>query len=168
MAIIAKETRKEWAQAPEGLWPAVCVDIIELGLVETAWGKKEKVRLVWQIEERNPDTNKPFEIRRDFGLSLSEKSHLRPFLEAWRGKKFLKEELDGFDLERLIGVNCQIQIIQNLTEEGRIYSNVQAVVPYPKGIPRMRAVDYVRVKDRAKDQGNTPEASDGSDDALPF
>jgi len=50
MAIIAKETRKEWTQAPEGLWPAVCVDVVELGLVETAWGKKEKVRLVWQIE----------------------------------------------------------------------------------------------------------------------
>lgn len=168
MAIIAKDTRREWTQAPEGLWPAVCVDVVELGLVETAWGKKERVRLVWQIEEQNPDTNKPHEIRRDFGLSLSEKSHLRPFLEAWRGKKFLKEELDGFDLEKLLGVNCQIQIIQNITEEGRIYSNVQAVVPAAKGTPKLRPADYVRVKDRAKEQGNAPGESDGPDEALPF
>lgn len=168
MPIIAKETRKEWTQAPEGLWPAVCVDVVELGLVETAWGKKEKVRLVWQIEEQNPDTKKPFEIRRDFGLSLSEKSHLRPFLEAWRGKKFLKEELDGFDLEKLLGANCQVQIIQNITEEGRIYANIQAVVPAGKGAPKLRAQDYVRVKDRAKDQGNSGEGDDGGGESVPF
>jgi hypothetical protein len=125
------------------------------------------VRLVWQIEERNPDTSKPFEIRRDFGLSLSEKSHLRPFLEAWRGKKFVKDELDGFDLEKLLGANCQIQIIQNLTEEGRIYSNVQAVVPMGRGATKLRPTDYVRQKDRAKEQGNTDEKM-VQDDDVPF
>src|SRR3989304_2084867 len=107
MTLIAKENRRNWTQAPEGLHQAVCVDVIDLGLVKTEWGEKPKVRLIFQIalfnddesEQYNPDFtegDRRFEVRRDFGLSLSEKSLLRPFLESWRGRKFTKEELEGF------------------------------------------------------------------------
>jgi hypothetical protein len=167
MAIIARDNRKEWTAAPEGLHQAVCIDVVDLGLVPTPWGDKSKVRIVWQLSEINPDTGKPFEVRRDFGLSLSEKAHLRGTLEAWRGRKFTKEELDGFDLERLIGANCQVQIIHNLSDEGRTYANVQAVVPPARNLPKLHPQDYVRVKDRAKVQGNGKEEANGSDE-VPF
>src|SRR3972149_6942366 len=74
ISIVAKDTRKDWTPAPEGLHQAVCVDVIDLGMVQTQWGEKHKVRLVWQIDEINPDTGKRHEVRADFGLSLSEKS----------------------------------------------------------------------------------------------
>jgi hypothetical protein len=99
---------------------------------------------------------------------LSEKSRLRPTLEAWRGRKFTKEELDGFDLEKLIAAPCQIQIVHNISDEGRIYGNMQAVVPSAKGMAKLSPQDYVRMKDRAREQGTGTPTSPGDDDALPF
>lgn len=178
MSIIAKENRREWTQPPEGLFQAVCADVVDLGLVKTEWGDKPKVRLLFQLglfnedgvtESLNHDTDPPkrFEVRRDFGLSLSEKSALRPFLESWRGKKFTKDELDGFDLERLLGVNCQVQLIHNITEQGKTYANIQAAVPLGRGMLKMHVSEgYVRVKDRAKEQGTGSEP--GADEDVPF
>ena len=178
MSIIAKENRREWTQPPEGLHPGICVDVIDLGLVKTEWGDKEKIRLIWEValfkedgvtEQLNPDFDEPkrFEVRRDFGLSLSEKSALRPFLESWRGRKFTPKELEGFDLEKLLAVNCQLQLIHNITEQGRIYSNVQAAVPLGRGMAKVHPANgYVRVKDRVKAQGTGETA--GEDEEVPF
>lgn len=169
MSLIARENKKEWTQAPEGLHHAVCCDVVDLGMVESPpWGKKHKARLLWQIEEINPDTGKRFEIRADYGLSLSEKSRLRPTLEAWRGRKFTEDELEGFDLEILVGVNCQVQVIHNLTAKGKTYANVQAVVPAPKGIPKLAVQDYIRVKDRPAAGTQSEEAPAHGNDDVPF
>ncbi len=168
MAIMAKDTRKDWTPAPEGLHQAVCVDVVDLGLVQTAWGEKHKVRLVWQLEDVNPETTKRFEVRADYGLSLNEKSRLRPTLEAWRGRKFTREELEGFDLEKLVGVNCQVQVVHNITEEGRTYANVQAVVPLGRGMVKLRADGYVRMKERLDKQAAEDEAASRQEDEVPF
>lgn len=169
MSIMAKDSRRDWTPAPEGLHQAVAVDVVDLGLVDTQWGQKHRVRIIWQLEHVNPDTKKRFEVRRDFGLSLSEKSHLRPTLEAWRGRKFTKEELEGFDLEKLLGANCQVQVVHNITEDGNTYANIQAVVPLGKGMVKLSPDNYVRVKDRPKQQGNGGEEAPGhGDDEVPF
>lgn len=177
MPIYAKESSRVWTQAPEGLHQAVCCDVVDLGLVKTEWGEKPKVRIVFQLalinengsEELNPDFDPPrrFEVRRDFGLSLSEKSLLRPFLESWRGRKFTKEELAGFDVEKLLGVNCQLQIIHYITDQGKTFANIQAAVPLGRGMAKIHAQDYVRHVDRVKTQeGGTP--SEYGDDDCPF
>lgn len=174
MAITAKESKREWTPAPEGLHQAICCDVVDLGLVDTEWGKKQKVRLIFQIalpnedgtEELNPDFDPPrrFEVRRDFGLTLSEKSMLRPFLESWRGRKFTKEELEGFDLEKLLGVNCQVQIIHNITEQGKRFANIQAAVPLGRGMAKIHVQDYIRQVDRATTHPGVNE----QDEEVPF
>lgn len=170
MSLYARENRREWTQTPEGLHQAVCIDVVDLGLVKTEWGEKPKVRLVFQVglfnedgtEILNTDTDPParFQVRRDFGLSLSEKSLLRPFLESWRGKKFTKEELEGFDLDKLLGVNCQLQIIHNVTEAGKTYANIQAVVPVGRGMEVLQSEGYTKVRDRGMESHD--------DESIPF
>lgn len=168
MPIIAKDSRREWTPAPEGLHTAVCVDVVDLGMVPTPWGDKHKVRIIWQIEETNPDTGRRHEVRSDFGLSLSEKGRLRPTLEAWRGRKFTKEELEAFDLEKLLNAPCQVQVVHNISDEGRVFANVQAVVPAAKGMVRLSPQEYVRVKDRAQQQENNGPDMKEESDAVPF
>src|SRR5688572_23597028 len=120
MATVAKDSGSNFTPAPEGVHHAVCVDVI------AAWQvprkdpkgeeyKRDEVTIVWQLDKQNPDNgNKRFQVRRIFGLSLSKKSQLRPFLESWRGRAFTDDELkNGFDVEKLIGVNCNLQIIHN-------------------------------------------------------
>jgi hypothetical protein len=167
MAIMAREPESKFTPAPEGLHQAVCVDVVDLGLVETQWGQKPKVEIRWQLDVVNEDAGKRFDIRARYTLSLSEKANLRKQLETWRGRKFSQEELQGFDLEKLIGVNCQLQVIHNLSDEGKTYANVQAIVPHNAKLPKIAPLDYVREQDRAKAHGNGPSAMPAEDE-VPF
>lgn len=167
MAIIARDSQTDFTPAPEGLHQAVCVDVVDQGLKDSQWGEKHKVDIRWQIDQPNPDNQgKPFMVIKRYTLSLSEKANLRQDLEAWRGRRFSKEELEGFDLEMLIGVNCQVQIIHNLGDNGKKWANVQAVVPLGKGMAKIQAQDYIRVIDR--DNGNGQGAAVQADDEVPF
>ena len=119
-------------------------------MVESAKYKpRHMIQLRWVLNAEPPlESGLPHMAVRSFGLSLGEKSSLRPILEAWRGKKFTEEELEGFDLERLIGVNCQIQILHN-KYQGKTYGNVQAVVPAARGVAKMEIpADYIRQAER--------------------
>jgi len=151
--IIASFTRGEFSPAPEGLHQAVCIDVVDKGMQQTAWGEKHKVQVRWVIDAVDEKTGRQHMVTSSYTLSLHKKALLRQHLEAWRGKRFTDEELKGFDLERLIGVNCQLQIVHSLGEENTVYSNVQAIVPLGKGMPQMAAPgDYVRVIDRENQQ----------------
>lgn len=176
MAIIAKGNKKEYTAAPEGLWQAVCVDVVDMGLEHNQRYDKDehKIQLRWILDEKeaglDPKTSKPFMVSRKLTLSLGEKSHLRPLLEAWRGKKFSKEELEGFDLECVIGIPCQVQIIHNAGDEGTVWANVQAIVPPARGAIKMRVPeDYVRVCDRDSKSGSADgNGFHAQDEDVPF
>jgi len=148
MPIFAREPESRFSPCPEGLHQAVCVDVVDLGMMVTQWGDKPKVRIVWQIDEVDPVTGRRYDVRGMYTLSLSEKSTLRKHLESWRGRKFSPAELRGFDLENLIGINCQLQVIHNLSDEGRTFANVQAIVPANAKAPKIAPDGYVRERDR--------------------
>ena len=166
MSIVAKENISEYSTAPEGLWPAVCCDVIDLGIVDSQWGESHQIEIRWQLEDNDPKTERPFMVLRRYRLSLHEKSNLRPMLEAWRGRKFNEEELTGFDLEKLVGVNCQVQVIHGIKSTGGTFAKVQAVVGPAKGTAKLAVRNYQRVIDRPKQQG-TDSHSD-ADESAPF
>ncbi len=172
MPIYARKKESEYTVAPEGLWPAVCVDVFDLGLVDTQFGKQEKIEITWQLEERDPETKKRFLIFQRYTPSLHEKSRLRPMLEAWRGRKFTKDEEREFDIEKLLGANCQLQVIHHIKDEGKTYANVQAVVPPAKGTTKLRPEDYTRKIDREKQYEKSPNGNGngyhGEDEDVPF
>jgi hypothetical protein len=168
MAFYVSDNGKDFTPAPEGLHPGVCVDVVDKGMVTGKWGAKPKCQLRWQIEERDPETGKRFLVVSQYTSSLNEKATLRAVLESWRGRKFTPEELKKFDLETLIGANCQIQIVHNLGDNGKTYANVQAVVRAAKGAPPVEAEDYVRDKDRAGKDPIGASSNDDEDDPVPF
>lgn len=167
MPIIAREPDSKFTPAPEGLHQAVCVDVHDIGLQKTPWGEKHKVLIVWQLDLVDDETGKRFDVRKFYTLSLSDKANLRKDLECWRGRKFTGDELQGFDLEKLITANCQLQVVHNLSDEGKTYANVQAIVPFNSKLgPKIAAREYVRLKDRARQQGN--DAPPLTDEDIPF
>ncbi len=68
------------------------------------------------------------------GLSLGSKSKLRQILETWRGKAFTESELQGFDLQTLLGVPCLLSIVQKTSGNGNTYSKVGGVSKLTKGM----------------------------------
>lgn len=148
MPIVAKRPNTSFTPAPEGPQQAVCVDVVDLGLVDYEWKGKKKtdamVRIIWHSAEINPETDQPYEISNRYTNSLGDKANLRKHLEAWRGKAFTEEERDGFDLETLIGVNAFMSIIQNVSK-GKTYANIASIMKLPKGMEPMPITEgYVR------------------------
>ena len=167
MPIIVKDNRREFTPAPEGLHQAVCVDVIDLGMQPSQWGEKQKVEIRWQLDQLDELTARRFLVTSRYTMSLNEKATLRHPREAWREKKFSQEELQGFDLEKLLGVNCQVQIVHNLSDKGGTFANVQAIVPLGKGMVKMRGEDYTRVKDR-EPSGTVATDREPAEDSVPF
>lgn len=179
MPIIAKASGSGYIPAPAGTWAAVCVDVVDLGMLKVSFGGKDKtqhkIRIVWQISEVRPD-NKPFEVSKRYTLSLHEKAGLRKDLESWRGKPFSQSELEGFDVETVLGVPCMLNIIKQ--EKGAdTYANVTAIMRLPKGMEAPSQRDYVRVCDRKPAEGvgeampdyEDPYGGHGiTDDDVPF
>lgn len=170
--ITACDTRRNYRPAPEGLHNAVCVDVIDLGVRESRYGPGPKVEMRWQVEGVDADSGRRFLVQELYTLSLNERAKLRQHLESWRGKALSKEELAGFDLEKLIGVGCQLQVIHRTTN-GATFANVQAVTPLTAGMPSLTPLGYVRAKDRV--EGGAPAAADrqepadkGAEEELPF
>jgi hypothetical protein len=163
---------REFAPAPEGLHQAVCVDVWEIWTEKRpehfGGGLVDKTRLVWQLDKEDKDGRR-FEVMGTYTASLHEKAKLRQHLESWRGRRFTDEELKGFELEQIVGVNCQIQVVHNVSANGKVYANVQAIVPLGKGQVKIRPEDFVRRKDRMQPQENTSgNGSVESDDDVPF
>jgi hypothetical protein len=148
----------EFTPAPEGVHNAVCVDVVDLGMVENMWGKKHQLKVVWEIEAQMEDGRR-FIVQKRYSASLHEKSTLSKDLKSWRGRAFTADELKGFDMEKVVGVACQLVVIHN-EKEGAIYANIQSILK--AGPTRLTpSGSYKRVKDRPADQrGATHHTSD--------
>lgn len=152
MAIIAKASSgSDFIPAPAGTWAAVCVDVVDLGILEVTFGgktkKQHKIRIVWQIDESMPN-NKPYTASKRYTLSLHEKAALRKDLESWRGRAFTNDELQGFDVETVLSVAALLNIIEERKPDGKTYSNIASIMRLPKAMQAPTARDYIRVIDR--------------------
>ncbi len=143
MPLIVKESENHFEPAPPGLHRAVCVDVVDMGLLESPFGVKHKIKEVWQTEARNKDKER-FQVRQVYTASLADGSNLRRDLESWRGRPFTGEELKGFDIEKLLGVNCQISVSHATSKKGRTFAKLTAVVPADKKAQKLLPEKYER------------------------
>jgi hypothetical protein len=139
MAIIAKqENENTFSPIPEGVHTAQCYAIVDLGIhySEKFDKKAHKVQVMWELPEEKYEyegEELPRVISKEYTLSLGEKANLRKDLQAWRGKAFTDEELQGFDLKNVLGKGCQLQIIHT-EKNGKTYSNIASIMGLPKGM----------------------------------
>jgi hypothetical protein len=150
--------------APEGEHNAVCVDVTDIEMRETAWGVKPKIRAVWELDAKMPD-GRPFVVGKTYTASLDQKATLRKDLKTWRGRDFTPEEARAFDTERLIGAPCRV-IIAHAERDGETYANVETVLRAGQ-VKLAPTGKYVRKKDRKDEQaggaGRVAADNDGGD-----
>ena len=130
----------DFKPAPAGTHMARCVRLIDLGTHHGEWQGKPTVRnqvyIGWELPDELDsfgDKMQPYTVGRFFTNSLSEKSNLRPLLEAWRGKAFTVEELMKFDLESIVGQPCQLTIVHE-TKEGKTKAKVMSAAKLMKNV----------------------------------
>ena len=149
MGLIASDSGgKDYDPIPQGVYQAVCWMVCDLGTQHNRVYDtyRRQVVIGWELPSEPIEMEKngemvqvPKVISRKFGLSLSPKGYLRPFLESWRGKPFTAEELIGFDISKLIQVNCQLNIIHN-TVDTKTYANIASAIPLAKETPKLKCV----------------------------
>ena len=113
---------------PEGIHPAVCVDVMDLGLVETEFqGQKKmvnKVKVVFESEQKTED-GKNCTVSKNFTASLHPKAKLAEFLGKWRGRPVVPGET--IDLAKLLGACCTLVISHQQNMTGKTYASIDAV-----------------------------------------
>jgi hypothetical protein len=157
---------RNYMPPPEGLWAAVCVDVVDLGMVDGQWGEKHKCRIVWELSAKMDD-GRPFTAQKQYTVSLNEKASLYKDLKSWRGKPFTPEELAGFDVEKVLGAPCQLVITQE-EKDGSVYGNITAVMKADPKSKLKASGQYVRVKDRTPKEDSASEPSIEETEAIPF
>lgn len=149
---------------------AVCDMVVDLGRQEVKsqlYGDsvKPQVYLRWQIPSERVEWEKdgekhegPAVVGKIYTASLGEKANLRKDLQAWRGKPFSSDELNGFDISKLLGVPATITITHT-EKNGRTYTNVASVGGIPRGSTAPKPEGDLRLYDADNQQcfGDLPK-----------
>lgn len=137
-------------RVPPGVWVARCVGVIDLGTQEVEFSGEKKLQhkmmLTWEVfgedEQGVPlvvDHNGkevPMQISKRYTASLNEKAALRRDLAAWRGRDFTPEELKAFDVSKLLGAWCMLNVQHNESANGKTYANVASITPLPAALKK--------------------------------
>lgn len=134
-------------RVPQGVFIGRCFSLIDLGTQHTSgqYGDKfqHKIRIGWELfgedEAGAPLTidvdgkQMPLTISKSYTVSLHEKAGLRKDLAAWRGKDFTEEEAKAFDVSKLVGAYCMVNVTTS-ENNGKTYSNVGGLTPLPAAL----------------------------------
>jgi len=130
--------RQTTTPVPAGVHIGICYAIYDLGTQHIeAFGKHvHQIIICWELPAVRIEIEKDGEtkeiarmISAKYTLSLDRRANLLKHLECWRGVEFTKAELDGFDLKKVVGVPCQLQVAHN--DKG--YAKIQSIMSMPSG-----------------------------------
>lgn len=148
MSFIASDSGGgNFKRVPSGVHIGRCYSLIDLGtqLTSGQFGEKmqHKIRIGWELfgEDENgaPLTvdvdgrEMPMVISKNYTVSLHEKANLRKELGQWRGRDFTEEEAKAFDISKLVGAYCMVNVTTSETN-GKTYSNVAGLTPIPSAL----------------------------------
>lgn len=115
-----------------GVHKARCVRVIDLGTQQNdyqgqiSW--KRQVMLIWEVPSETDNKGEPLTISKFYTLSLNEKANLANDLVSWRGRPFTETEKKAFDISKVVGKPCSINVILN--QNGK--PKVSTVMPIGK------------------------------------
>jgi len=134
---IKDRARPKVPMVEPGVYFAVCVGVIDLGeqYSEKFKNYSNRVQFVWELPSETIEVDgkqEPKQLSKEFAIATKKNSVLRTFISSWNSKAYTDEEFQEVELFEQIGKACQLNVV--LSESGE-YSNVDSVMPIPKGFP---------------------------------
>ncbi len=169
----------DFERVPTGVHSAVCARYYDIGMQPGYEGKPEhKVVLLWEVEWRFTEgelVGQRARVTEKYTASLGKKANLRKMLESWRGREFTEQELEGFDLDKILGKQCTLNLTEVTTKDNKPWTKVSAIMPPLKGAEMMvpeTLSNYVpewikKIMDTQAD-AVSPEGQMPADDDIPF
>jgi hypothetical protein len=120
---------------PEGVFHAVCVNVIDLGMREVVYNGERrmvrKVRLVFETRLANGQTGL---LARTFTASIHPNSKLAGAVGKWRGRPVAPG--DCIDLEKVIGASATLVVSHQTRNDGSLCASIDAITrPTTKVVP---------------------------------
>lgn len=147
MAIIAKSSGESTQREliPAGTYIARCYSIVHVGHVKQTYLGEEKlvdlVRFTWELPTElrcfsQDKGEQPCAISKEVTLSMNEKSTLRQMIGQWRGKAISDDEAKLFDIAKLLGQPCMLNLIHQPSKANpeKVYERIAGVMPMMKGM----------------------------------
>lgn len=151
-------------EVPDAGWyDAVCVDVIDDGIVETRFGKKPAVTLVFQLGETKKNGTRFlvfhrlwFRVSEEGDAILSSSSITQ--LTTWQGKRAVESMTDT---DSLMGKSAKVKVVHRRNKD-QVYVNISDIeVPDTE----LKPEPYIRPERKAKDETSQ---ENGGEDGTPF
>jgi len=139
---ILKESESTFEPVPAGTHPARCYQMVSLGTQPPGNPQyKPSFQVVLTFELPNEQIERggasvPMSTSQFLNAKLGthdKPSNTRKFIEAWRGRPFNAQEIAGFDLSKVVGAPCLLNIIHE-SAGGKTRAKIASVSPLPKGM----------------------------------
>jgi hypothetical protein len=143
-----------------GMFTATIIDVVDLPSVQTAFGVKNKVRIVWVLGTNNgvpvaDSEGKPFRVIQSYNASMNEKSTLygiiKQILNAAPPVITTSEQLS----QLLIGRSNNLFLVKEADAKNptKFYANIKGATPLTPGqIAPVAPAGFVRHKDKPQTQ----------------
>ena len=138
MGLTLKREAADYEVLNPGTYQGKCYMVVESGSEVYNGKTSKKLILCWELNAKMKD-GRPFSVSKTYTASMHEKSTLVQHLTAWRGRAFTEEELEGFNICKVIGADCLLGLVHN--ENGR--PKVQTIMALPQGTPRLAPVNEI-------------------------
>jgi hypothetical protein len=114
-------------QPDPGEVSAICVDVNDLGVQETPWGKRPQISFVFETDTRD-ESGLPRFLTRTFNNYALPKSALTAEIKNWLGRDISGDD-KGWDLEECVGEQATLSTSEALSKTGNHYEKIEAVKP---------------------------------------
>ncbi len=152
---------KKFEVCPEYKGRAVCVDATPLKRYETAFGPKDKFKLVFEVDLVRDDESRFAVWSKPFTPSSHERSAFASFMKDWFGHPLTKEDWNKLDTEELVGRPAEIVVIHEHVD-GETYANIKLIMPDRSANALKPSGKFVRAKDRNGESGKQKAESGNS------
>lgn len=146
MATIKAPEMQQRELIPAGNYVAICYKMLQIGTVDNVYAgvtsKKPMIRVGWELSDelkvfKDGEQPKPYVIDKEYTFFMGDNANLRKDLQSWRGSAFTDKEAADFDLAKLVGAPCLLNIIHKKNEAGtKSYENIAGITPLPKSTPK--------------------------------
>jgi hypothetical protein len=167
---------RDYEIVPAGNHVARLFKIINIGTIDTGFQNEDgspkvqpKVRLYFELTNKTKtytdkdgvEVTKPFAISKEVTLSLYKgtlTAKLREITEAILGKALTDAEAEVYDIEKLMGLPCMVQVNHEKNKEGNVFAKLATVSSLPEGLtapelvntPTIQNVNFMTLEEIAE------------------
>lgn len=160
MSLTLKKSN-DFTPMPAGTHSARCYQVIDIGTQKTEYQGDvkylQKIILSFETPDEKMQDEKPFIIHQEYTASFGDKANLRQHLESWRGKPFTPEELQGFDISKLLNQPCVITVVHKTSGSGNTYAKITGIGKPMKGMVVQEATNPLLKWEIGGDLSQLPE-----------